>query len=570
MIDLKELSSKTKGIRVLYVEDEENVREQTMMILKILFEDIDAAFDGEDGWSKYQAGEYDVVFTDISMPRMDGLELTRKIKEQDRMQKVVIISAYNTSDYLYNAIEAGVDGFILKPIEMEKMLVTIEKLATDINNSKFMKEYQMRLEKEIEEKTKVIKQQAVTDKLTGLQNRYALTQALESLDQEQVLFLVNIDNFDSINTIYGYESGNKVIRFVASTLAKELIHDARLFYLGGDDFAILAPAMSEEEAKAYAKDVQHHIDTLLIDLSIATVRITVSIAIAKGRSNLLKYAHIALKEGKREGGKRIQFYHKNLNIEKLQAQIQKFTPIIKEAIEADSVVPFFQPIVDNRTKTISKYECLARIVTQEGVYSPFHFINIAQMIGLLPQITKIMIDKSFQKFQQNDYTFSINITELDLNENYLYEYLSLKLKEYGIAPQRVVLEVLEGISITGVKNALEQLTRLQELGFSLAIDDFGAQNSNVGRVETMNVDFIKIDGSFVKNIDKDEKSYSIVKSITEFSKSIGAEVIAEFVHNEAVQKKVEALGIEYSQGYYFSEPKRELVRLSLGGNGENL
>jgi len=163
MIDIKKLSEETKDIRVLYVEDEESVREQTMMILGMLFENVDQAFDGEDGWQKYQNREYDVVFTDVSMPRVDGLELTRRIKEEDPYKRVVIISAYNTAEYLYKAIEFGVDGFILKPIELEKILLVIKKLTDAIQAERFMRDHQTKLELEVKKKTQIIKEQLVTD-----------------------------------------------------------------------------------------------------------------------------------------------------------------------------------------------------------------------------------------------------------------------------------------------------------------------------------------------------------------------------------------------------------------------
>ena len=278
-----------------------------------------------------------------------------------------------------------------------------------------------------------------------------------------------------------------------------------------------------------------------------------------GGNELLKHAYIALKEAKHHGKNSIKTYSKDLVSEKLQAQIQKLSPIIREAIDKNQIVPYFQAIRDNRTKNIAKYECLARIVVGTKVYSPFEFINIAEKIGVIAEITKIMIDKSFKTFQNNDYTFSVNITEIDLDNNYLQEYFIQKLQEYNIEPSRVVLEVLEGISVTGAKNSLEQLAALKKLGFSIAIDDFGAEHSNFERVHTMQVDFIKIDGSFVKNMDTNAKSYSIVKTINDFAKSIGAEVIAEYVHSGKVAQMVEELGIEYSQGYYFSEPKGELI-----------
>ncbi len=561
MIPIKELATKTKDITVLYVEDEENIREQTIMIFDMLFESIDTALDGEDGWKKYQNNSYDIVFTDISMPKMNGFELIKRIKKKNPLQKVVIISAYNTAEYLFDGIELGVDGFILKPIKMDKMALNIQKLADAITATKFMQQYQDRLEEEVKEKTDLIKKQIVTDKLTGLQNRFALNQILENLKDKKILLLINIDNFDSINTIHGYENGNKIIRTIANILSSKLMHKSKLFYLGGDEFAILNDIITDEECRRYAKDLQLAIATLPIELDANSLKSTVTISIAKGKQELLKNAHIALKEGKKEGRNRIKFYNTNLNIEKLQKQIQEYTPIIRDAIENDYIVPFFQPLIDNQTKRVVKYECLARIITNDKTYSPIQFIDIAQMIGALHSITKIMIDKSFKKFQNNNYSFSINITEIDLNDNYLYEYLSLKLQEYSLDPHRVILEVLEGISTSGVTNSLKQLRRFQELGFSIAIDDFGTQNSNFGRINSMHIDFIKIDGSFVKNIHKDTKSYLIVKAITEFSKSIGAQVVAEYVHNEAVQKKVEELGIDYSQGYYFSEPQQELFTL---------
>ena len=559
-INIKELVKQTKEIRVLYVEDEESVREQTTMILGMIFDHVDVAFDGEDGWQKYQNSSYDIVFTDISMPRMNGLELSKKIKAEDTFQMIVIISAYNTADYLLEAIEIGVDGFILKPIKIDKIVLTIKKLVDSILSKQIMHSYRENLEKEVIEKTRIIQEQAVTDSLTGLQNRFALNKYLENIKEAHILIIINIDNFDSINTVYGYENGNFVISSLANILSKNMLKKASLYYLGHDEFGILCDGSCGKDAvESYAKELQSLMQQSTIILNGNSLKGTVTIAIAIGDENLFKHAHMALKEGKKEGKNRIKFYDKNLKIEKLQSRIQEFSPILRNAIDLDNIVPYFQPIVDNKTKEIHKYECLARIVCDDEVFSPFYFIDIAEMIGLLPEITRVIIDKAFQKFQNNRHTFSINITEIDLNDNYLKEYFLEKLQEYSIDPSRVILEVLEGISTTGVEESLKQLNTLRELGFSIAIDDFGAQNSNFERVNAMKVDFIKIDGGFVKNIATDEKSYAIVKSITEFSKSIGAKVIAEYVHNQEVQNLVEKLDIEYSQGYYFSEPKPELV-----------
>jgi len=416
--EVKLLSEQTKDIRVLYVEDEAVVREQTMMIFDILFKSVDVAVDGEDGWQKYQKSSYDIVFTDINMPRMDGLELSRLIKEENPMQKIVIISAYNATDYLLKAIEIDIDGFLLKPIKMDKMMLIIKKLADSISAGKIMKHYRKKLEEEVNRKTKIIEKQVVTDKLTGLQNRFALNKTLESIEENTVLVLFNIDNFDSINVVYGYECGDKSIVFLSRLLAKNMIEDSHLFYLGNDEFAITCK-QPENELMTYVKNLQETVAESVVKLNDNDIQFTVTIAIARGSKQLLKHAYIALKEAKHQGKNIIKTYSKDLLIEKLQAQIQEYSPIIRDAIDKNYVVPYFQAIVDNRTHKIHKYECLARIVNTNKIYSPSEFINIAQILGLLPDITKIMIDKSFQVFENNEHTFSINVTEIDINTNYL-------------------------------------------------------------------------------------------------------------------------------------------------------
>lgn len=224
-------------------------------------------------------------------------------------------------------------------------------------------------------------------------------------------------------------------------------------------------------------------------------------------------------------------------------------------------VPFFQGIYDNKTKSINKFETLVRIINGNTILSPYEFLSTAKLSGLLPNITKIVIAKSFEIMSSNDYTFSLNITEDDLNMHYLIDYLDTKATFYNIDPSRVILEILEGVSASGKSGNSLQLNALKKRGYKLAIDDFGAEYSNFERVLDLDVDFIKIDAKYIKNMDTDEKSYEITKSIAYFTKNIGVSCIAEFVHSQAIQDIVEDLEIEFSQGYLFSEPSQTLKTL---------
>ena len=209
---------------------------------------------------------------------------------------------------------------------------------------------------------------------------------------------------------------------------------------------------------------------------------------------------------------------------------------------------------------MEKYESLARILVNGEVVSPAFFIEPARLAGQLPQLTRRMIEKSFAYFSGKEEHFTLNITESDLLEGYLVEYLREMSVRYGIAPGRVALEVLENVSAEGTREALAQLQTFREMGFEIALDDFGSEKSNFHRLQELQVHYIKIDGAYIKNVHENENNYKIVRTIAAFAKSIGAKVVAEYVADEKIQNIVMELGIDYSQGYFFGKPEAEILR----------
>ena len=554
---MKNSNNLMQKLDVLYVEDDNASREQINEIFQLLFHHVDTAVDGEDAFNKYKTHKYDIVITDINMPKMNGIQLIEQIKSINPTQNIIIISAHNNTQYLLSAINLGVDNFIIKPVQMQQLNYVLTKTAKIIHAQKLALRYKAELEKEVENKTKQLAMQLITDELTGTLNRIALIKSCKK-DEPKVILLTSIDNFDSINITYGYDVGDILIKEIAFFLQSKLLTDAELYRVEADKFAIVATKKSDNEMVEYAHSLQENITNHNIQIKDFTIKVSFTMAIASGKESLLKNSYIALKEAYKAGGNRVNIYTKNSSIELLQLRIQKYMPKLKQAIAQQNINPYFQPIVNNRTKKIEKYECLARITENNSVDLPSKFIDIAELTGMIPDITKAIIDKSFKTFEHNKYKFSINISEFDLNDDYLFEYLQAKLNQYNIDPTRVILEVLEGISTIGAQKSLQQLMDLKALGFAIAIDDFGAQNSNFERVHSMNVDYIKIDGSFIKNLDTNKKSYNIVKTISDFTKSIGAKAIAEYVHSKEIQEIVLTLGIEYSQGYYFSKPLKSL------------
>ncbi len=553
------LQQKTKNLNILYVEDDFDSRKQVTQIFELLFNTITLADNGQEGLELYEKGEFDLVITDINMPKMDGITMSGIIKHKNISQKIIIVSAHDHGEYLLSAIRTGVDGFILKPVEIEQLLDSINKVATTISNEKLQQYYQEELEVEVAKKTRRLLEQAYTDDLTGVSNRKKLMMDLADDMEYKVLILLNIDNFEHINATYGYKNGEYILQKISEFFESNLHPKSNFYRFGYDEFAFLFLNSNLDEAADYAKNIQELISKHPIVYENVSVKFTATIVLSDGKENLLRQAYIAFKETRQISKNRIGIYTPNSDLEIKHKKLQKYIHVVHDAIENKNIEPFFQPIINNSNKKIEKYECLARILNGDEILTPYQFIETAELTGMLPEITKIMIDKCFKYFQNRNEEFSINISEYDLSDNYLEGYLHDKVKEYSIEPHRVVLEVLEGISSAGAEKNYEQLVRLKEKGYQLAIDDFGAQNSNFERVHRLKVDYIKIDGSFVKNIDKDKNSYNVTRTIADFSKSVGAKVIAEYVHNEIISDKVLSLGIDYSQGYFFGKPTQHIV-----------
>ncbi len=401
---------------------------------------------------------------------------------------------------------------------------------------------------------KQIQKMIYYDALTGLKNKVSLQEELTTKVKRTLIFL-DINNFSYVNTAYGFEIGDKILIRVAELLTE--LYPDNLYRINADQFAVKFDGEIDIE-EAYLK-----IKLLFAKKTISVEDVKLKVSFTYGGvysdKNLLKHAALALRKAKEISRNRLYIFDETLDSSQKRKAFIFMNTLIYTAFEENFITPFFQGIYDNKKKKITKYEALVRIQTDKGeVITPFKFLDVAKLSGLLPKLTRVMIDKTFAVMAHKEFSFSVNITEDDLSSYYLVDYLAQKIDQYKINPARVTLEILEGISASGQKNNLKQLRGLKDAGYQLAIDDFGAEYSNFERVLQLDVDILKIDARYIKNIDTDRKSYEIVKAIVGFASNMNIITIAEFVHSKAVQEKVEELGITYSQGYYFSEPTAKL------------
>jgi len=399
---------------------------------------------------------------------------------------------------------------------------------------------------------------AYNDTLTGLKNKNSLQKMLKTDIRKYTLILLNVDNFSYVNTAYGCDSGDVILIEIANMLKKICGHDL-LYRINADEFGIVYK--EDLDVVALVEKIQNYFATNAIVVDRLTFHVTFSYGATVGKYTLFKKATVALKEAKERGNNRCKIYFEDEKIiEECQLiQFVELNNLLYDAIEKSLIVPFFQGIYDNNEHKIKSYEALVRIKHKNGYYSPNIFLDTAKLSGLLPKITKIMIEKTFSIMAKYDYNFSINITEEDLDQNFLLMHLNKNAKEFGIDPKRVSLEILENISSYSGKNHLIQLNLLKEAGYKISIDDFGTQYSNFERLLDLDIDFLKLDAKYIKDIDTNKKSQDIVESIIFFAKKNNIPCIAEYVHNKSVADKVQSLNIEYSQGYYYSKPQKIII-----------
>ena len=399
------------------------------------------------------------------------------------------------------------------------------------------------------------------DLLTNLPDNRMLIDKLNRVGKVNYL-LLNIDNFSNINNAYGYDIGDHILTEVSKYLNMFKPISATMYRFCSDRFVLL------DESDLSDSDIEKTCESILsfftqTEITIEEemhIKVSFTIGVSKARGLInISQAEWAMKEARSIARNNFKIFNPSSDFIYKQQQDLYWMQKVKEAVDNEDIVAFFQPIRNNHIGKIEKYECLVRIRDDNEDVSPFRFMEAAKLTGNTSHITKAMIVQSFKKFSTTNYEFSINITSDDLNLEYLEGFLLKQVNKYGINPSRVVLEMLEDISSLGGSKILEQLNTLKMNGFQIAIDDFGAENSNFSRLLEIDPDYIKIDGAFIKNILTDKTSQVIVDAIIMVCRAKGIKIIAEYIHSAEVQMEVERLGIDYSQGYYFGEPKRDLV-----------
>ena len=409
---------------------------------------------------------------------------------------------------------------------------------------------------------RAIKKTAFIDKLTNVYNRNYLQKYEDFINlDDYIIATLDIDFFKKVNDSYGHDVGDKILKQVANCILLTVRNnDDIVIRYGGEEFLILAKTRRDGNLNALNviervfSTIQESKFYISSDEFIAiTVSIGINLVPQKSRtfSEAFKLTDIALYNAKNKGRNTIVIYDENANTQNACMSLNE----IKDAIEENKILCYYQKIVDTQTQKLSHYEALLRIIDNNGhIITPDKILPTIKGTFILRNITKEVLKICYSQLTKNPaIVININLNPHDIIDEAILSLLQYYAQSKNIA-NRMGLEIIETEDITQNSNAKKNIFMLKQLGYKIFIDDFGSGYSNFIYLSEIRPDYIKIDGTIIQKILDDKLSFLLVKNIVSFAKEAQIKVIAEYVSDELIYEKIKSLGIEYSQGFYFSIP----------------
>jgi len=428
---------------------------------------------------------------------------------------------------------------------------------------------------------KLLTYQATHDDLTGLYNRREferkMARAIERVfnySEHYLLLYMDLDQFKVVNDTCGHVAGDLVLRQVTELLAPLIKEKETFARLGGDEFGVLLDGYTLEQAKALSKDILDAVRKYRFRWSNKVFEIGISIGIVdidsgmQSISNIMSYADAACYMAKDMGGNNILVYQMDDDDYKVRKDQMKWVQKITQAFADRRFVLYAQQIVSLQGDTESEhYEILMRMIDDNGeIIEPQEYIIAAERFRTMKDIDRwvirnafISIQKYVEKMKLNSSlvkrNYAINLSGQTVGSQSAIEYVKSLLQEFPEIIQYVIFEITETAAISNVSSAKRFIEELKSMGVKFSLDDFGTGVSSFNYLKNLNVDYLKIDGGFVREIIADSVDYAMVKSISHIGNVMGIKTIAEHAESDEICEKLKEMGVDYAQGYCLHEPE---------------
>lgn len=523
---------------------------------------LNSAAEKMTGWTFENAKGKNI--TDVFYLTQDNASVNQNVHVQKAIHSERPLTVTNQSKLKNTSGEVIAVDFSINPIKDK----TEKRIGTALTFRNMNQEHELRSQ---------LSFQASHDALTGLINRYEFEKRLEELiessieeDSVHALFYLDLDEFKVVNDTCGHVAGDELLRQLASLLHHQVRSHDTIARLGGDEFGILLSDCKSKKAVNLATKILSAIQDFHFVWEEKTFKVGASIGVveinsySKDIANVMGIADTACYSAKDSGRNRVHVAEKDdLEIANRRGEMQ-WVSRITQALDNNSFELYYQSMVPlkNQQQTDSAIELLLRMKSEDGeLIQPCAFIPAAERYGLMPQLDRWVIIQTCTWLSQHEqltaslYKCSINLSGHSISDESFLDFVKTNIAEFNIDPAKLCFEITETAAISNLIKATEFISDLKLLGCSFALDDFGSGFSSFAYLKNLPVDFIKIDGMFVRDIVDDAIDQEMVRSITNIARAMGKKTIAEFVENDAIKKILEEFGVDYIQGYGISRPQ---------------
>lgn len=563
--------------RILFVDDEQNVLAGYTRVLRGKYR-IDTASDAMQALQLFESrGPYAVVVADMQMPGMDGMQLLARLKASFPETVRMMVTGNADQKTAVEAVNKGeVYRFLNKPCDRELLAEALDEGLAFYDHALAERERLARSVADLDALTERLSYESRHDLLTGLYNRHAFEQGLRQCLQtmgklpvsQHSLCHLDLDHFHVINETSGQVAGDAMLRAIGDLLSGHCRVNDIVGRLAGDEFGLLLFDCPMDQAQSVVEKIGRALEALsfewedrplTIRASIGLVSVTGSVEDAPKLLSVAETAcHVAMDLG---GGQLHVAGPQDEQLTERLSQAQWVTRI-SDALREDRFRLFAQRIAPiEESDTGYHYELLIRMLDAEDrILFPGAFLGAAERFHLTPRIDRWVINTAVHWLADHpDHLANLSLCSINLSGHSIgnEEVLALikqVFHESGVPAAKICFEITETAAIARMSSAVHFIHELREMGFKFSLDDFGSGLSSFGYLKNLPVDYLKIDGLFVKQIDKDPVDRAMVHCINEVAKIMGKQTIAEYVENERILECLRDIGVDYAQGYHIARP----------------
>ncbi len=566
--------------KILVCDDDLNVRLLTRQCLESEGMTVVEASDGTEAIDVFVRERPDLVFLDVEMPGLSGLEVCQRLRAMPQGESIpiMIVTGSDDRESIDQGFDAGATQYKTKPVNWSLLGRDVQYMlrASDAFNALKRQEDRLRY-------------LAYYDPLTSLPNRRSFNEQLNRIlkrcrrhETGAALMFIDLDHFKRINDSIGHGRGDRLLVEIAKRLTMELREDDAINYytehsaedplesgteiarLGGDEFTVVLSDITDaSQIERVARRILHTLSQP-ISLQSHNPVVTPSIGIAlfpqdgEDPDTLLRNADTAMYVAKAEGRACFRFYNEEMNAQAVEQL--KLEEELRDAMRNHELELRYQPQVDTATGEVVSMEALVRWKHPDrGMVSPGEFIPVAERTGQIIELGEWVLSEVarhclyWDSLGLRPFTVCVNISPLQFNQTELPLWIEEFLAASGLAPERLELELTESAIMTDAETNIEKLRKLKNLGLKLAVDDFGTGYSSLSYLKRFPIDTLKIDQSFVADMESPDGA-AIVDAIVALSKTLKLSVIAEGIERFGQLDYLVRRGCDLLQGYYFSHP----------------